>query len=104
MKNSTVFLLLLTALLVIMAVTVPEKDEHITAIKENIKSKAKKSELEDIPLLDVLYDGIQDIYLDQELKKFKHNNYVIFSLGKLDSTTVSFGAFGNVLITDNFKK
>lgn len=104
MKKSTIILLLFSILLVIMAITVPEKNDHISVIKEKIKSKAGKSNLEDIPLLDVLYSGIQDLYIDQELKKFKHKNYVILSIGEIDSTAISIGVLGNVFMTDDFKK
>jgi len=87
-----------------MVITVPKKEDHISVIKEKIKSKVDKSEFDDVPLLDMLYGGVQDLYINHELEKFKFKNYVILSVGEIDSTAIRIGVFGNVFMADDFKK
>lgn len=104
MKNILIIVtLLICTFLIIMAVTAPNREDHLIVITQNYKNYVDDSNSDDIPLLGMLLDGYRESYFENEMdKRFKLKNYVIFSVGKIDSTAISFGAFGNVYITTDF--
>lgn len=100
--NKTVSILLAVVILVMLAVTCPNKSEHQEEIRQKVSERIEQK-LDDADGLSVIgslfASKVIDVFLDSKLSV---DNYVFFSIGKLnydgEDRSISFGILHHVFI------
>jgi len=103
-KNSSfkryLWLIILAVILVVMAVTVPDKQAHMSAVKSSVMATVAEADSTNMTQVAMaLGNNIIDKVLDSQLKV---DSYVFFSLGKIEtkkgSQVVSLGVLTHVFV------
>lgn len=100
--SKTVSVLLTVLILIMLAVTCPDKSEHQEEIRQKVSEKMeqKMGDADGLSAIGSFFASkIIDVYLDSKLSV---DNYVLFSIGKLnydgEDIRISFGMLHHVFI------